>query len=352
MQPEPAVYTVPTARMRQGDFGEFTTQIFDPFTATGTNATRTAFNNNVIPSGRINPVAAAYVAMYPEPNRPGTASNFATNGLRPYNYNAGMGRIDHNISASSRLYATVYFNKRQEDRYNWAQDAPNAPGGVINGFAVTRGFDYRSNVGFTGGYTYVISPSTVLDFRASGTRFGEYRDPAQTFDPAKLGFSQTAVQLMGGYQYLPLFTIGSFSTTNANSTIASLGSQRSDWNQGFNRPMWTTSIAPTLTKIWSDHSVRMGYDYRAQTLDDREPGVPRRTLRVQRRVHARQQRGRAERSRAVVRAAAAGAPDGRDSRRRVGRRRGQPVRDRLARQVPAVLSRPVRAGRLARSAAG
>ena len=264
VQPEPAVYTVPTMRMRQGDFGEFTTQIFDPFTATGTNATRTAFANNQIQPGRINPVAAAYVAMYPEPNRPGTASNFATNGLRPYNYNAAMGRIDHNINASSRLYATVYYNKRQEDRYNWAQDAPNAPGGVINGFAVTRGFDYRSNLGFTGGYTYVMSPTTVLDLRASGTRFGEYRDPAQTFDPAKLGFSQTAVQLMGGYQYLPLFTIGSFSTTNANSTIASLGSQRSDWNGGFNRPMWTTSFAPTLTKIWTDHSVRMGYDYRVQ----------------------------------------------------------------------------------------
>ena len=34
-------------------------------------------------------------------------------------------------------------------------------------------------------------------------------------------------------------TIGSFSTTNANSTIASLGSQRSDWGDGFDRPMTT-----------------------------------------------------------------------------------------------------------------
>ena len=91
--------------MRQGDFGEFTTQIFDPTTATGTNGARTAFTNNVIPSGRINPVAAAYAALYPEPNRPGTAANFATNGLRPYNYHAAMGRIDHNLGASSRLTA-------------------------------------------------------------------------------------------------------------------------------------------------------------------------------------------------------------------------------------------------------
>ena len=136
---------------------------------------------------------------------------------------------------------------------------------MIDGFAVTRGFDYRSNFGITGGYTRVHSPSTVLDVRVSGARFGEYRDPAQTFDPATLQFSSTALQLMRGYEYLPLMTIGSFSTTNANSTIASLGSQRSDWNGGFDRPMTTLSIAPTVTKIWGDHSIRTGYDYRAQT---------------------------------------------------------------------------------------
>jgi hypothetical protein len=44
--------------MRQGDLGEFTTSIYDPLTATGTNGTRTAFANNVIPTGRVNPVAA------------------------------------------------------------------------------------------------------------------------------------------------------------------------------------------------------------------------------------------------------------------------------------------------------
>ena len=34
--------------------------------------------NNVIPAGRINPVAAAYAAMYPQPNRPGTVGNYFT----------------------------------------------------------------------------------------------------------------------------------------------------------------------------------------------------------------------------------------------------------------------------------
>ena len=275
VQPEPASYTVPTERMRAGDFGEFGNQIFDPFTATGTGGTRTAFANNVIPAGRINAVAAAYAALYPLPNRAGTVSNYFTNQLRPYDYNAGMGRVDHNFTSNSRLFVTGYWNKRQEDRYNWAQDALNATeGGKIGGFFVTKGFDYRTNIGLTGGYTSALSPRLLLDVRTSWARFGENRDPAEEFDPASLGFSSTAVQLMGGFKYLPLMTIGSFSTTNENSTIASLGSRRSDFGNGFNRPMDTISAAPTLTKMWGDHTSRAGYDFRAQRWVIENDGFP------------------------------------------------------------------------------
>lgn len=265
VQPEPASFTVPTEKMRAGDFSEFGTQIFDPATATGTTATRTAFVNNSIPTARINPVAAAYAALYPAPNKPGTNLNYFTNQLRPYDYNSGMGRVDHNFTSNDRLFVTSYWNKRREDRYNWAQDAANATdGGSIGGFLVTKGFDYRSNTGVTGGYTSALSPRLLLDVRTSWSRFGESRDPAQEFDPAKLGFSPTALQLMGNFHYLPLFTFGSFSTNNENSTISSLGSKRSDWGNGFNRPMDTWSIAPTLTRIWGTHTSRAGYDWRLQ----------------------------------------------------------------------------------------
>ena len=87
-----------------------------------------------------------------------------------------MGRVDHNFSSANRLFATTYWNKRQEDRYNWAQDATNATdGGVINGFAVTKGFDYRSNTGVTGGYTSALSShAAARRARAAAPRFGEY----------------------------------------------------------------------------------------------------------------------------------------------------------------------------------
>jgi hypothetical protein len=275
VQPEPATYTVPTEKMRRGDLSEFATAIYNPFTAGGTTGARAAFAGNVIPAAMISPVAAAYTSYYPLPNRPGlTENNYFTNQLRPYDYNAWMMRIDHNLNSAHRVFATAYVNKRREDRYNWALEASNATDGAINGFAVTQGFDYRTNLGINSGYTASISNSLLFDARVAYSRFGEYRDPAQTFDPATLGFSSTALQMMAGYQYLPLFTFGSFSTTNSSSTIASLGAQRSDWGDGFNRPMVTLSFAPTLTKIWGAHTARAGYDLRLQQWTVISDGYP------------------------------------------------------------------------------
>ena len=274
VQPEPATYTVPTEAMRRGDFSEFANQIFDPATVTSAGV-RSPFPNNQIPANRIDRVAAAYAALYPLPNRGGTVSNYFTNQLRPYDYNAGMGRVDHNFTDTNRLYVTTYWNKRQEDRYNWADGAANATnGGEINGFLVTKGFDYRTNTGVSGGYTSALSSSVLLDLRGSWSRFGEYRDPAAEFDPASLGFSASAVRAMNGFNYLPLMTIGSFSTTNESSTIASLGARRSDFGDGFNRPLNTYSFAPTLTRVWGAHTPRAGYDFRLQQWEIVNNGFP------------------------------------------------------------------------------
>jgi hypothetical protein len=268
VQPEPSTYTVPTLRMRQGDFSEWSTIIYNPFTATGSTNQRTPFPGNIIPSNLINPIAAAYAALYPEPNQPGLEDNYFTNQLRPYDYQAYLGRIDHNFNSTNKIFISGYYNKRQEDRYNWAKGAPNATGeGEIGGFEVTHGFDNRSNTGAILGYTSTLSSSTILDVRVSYTRFGEWRLPADTYDPASMGFSSTAAQLFGDYQYLPFFTFGGFSTTNANSRIATLGAQRSDWSEGFDRPFTNIAFQPTVSKLWGDHSFRAGYELRYRNWD-------------------------------------------------------------------------------------
>ncbi|HEV7765812.1 MAG TPA: TonB-dependent receptor [Thermoanaerobaculia bacterium] len=266
VQPEPSTYTVPTMRMRNGDLSEWGVSIYDPLTATGSTNARTAFAGGIIPDGRINPVARAYALLYPEPNRDGLENNYFTNQLRPYDYNAFLMRLDHSFSSSDRLFGNGYWNKREEDRYNWALGAANATGdGEINGFEVTHGYDYRSNRGGTLGYTSTRSTSLLFDVVGAWSRFDEYRDPAQEFDLASLGFAQASLAAMEGYNYLPLITFGGFSAgTNADSRIATLGAQRSDYGTGFDRPFTNLSLSPTVNWLYRAHTVRSGYELRDQ----------------------------------------------------------------------------------------
>ncbi len=197
IQPESASYTVPTMKMRTGDLSEWTgVPIYDPLTATGSANTRTAFAGNIIPADRISAIARAYAALYPEPNRPGLEDNYFTNQPRPYDYNAFLLRGDHNFNGANKLFLNAYWNKREEDRYNWAKGAANATGeGEIGGFLVTQGFDYRSNAGATLGYTSMLGNNLMVDVVGAWSQFGEWREPGDEFDPAELGFSQNVVTL-------------------------------------------------------------------------------------------------------------------------------------------------------------
>lgn len=247
---EPAYYTVPSDRMRQGDFSELLAlgiRIYDPNTGT-TN--RTAFANNQIPQERINAVARALMAYYPRANQAGNAdgtNNYFSSQPRSYDYDAVLLRLDQSVGTGHQIFLNGYWNKRTEDRYNWA--------GVVNDFAVTQGFDIRDNLGGTLGYTGVFATNLLGDLRLSMSKFGEARDPAQSFDPASLGFSSSSAALFRGYQYIPRFDISGFAT---------LGSLRSDYTEGFDRPFYNYGAAPTVTLMAGDHTVRGGYDLRVQ----------------------------------------------------------------------------------------
>lgn len=262
VQTEPASYTVPTEKMRHGDFSELLASnimIYDPLTGT-TN--RTPFAGNIIPTDRLNPIALKLLSYYPMPNQPAKSdgsNNYFSDQSRPYKYNATLLRLDHNFTMDQKLALSAYWNKRQEDRYNWA--------GVQNGFAVSRGFDYRTNFGVTTTYTNVLTPDLIGDFRVSYAKWGSWQTPAQTFDPASLGFSAATVALFKGYNYLPRFDIAS-----GGVTYATLGSQRSNYELGTDQPLINFSVAPTVTWALGDHTLRAGYEMRTQKWTLRDNG--------------------------------------------------------------------------------
>ena len=176
VQPEPATYTVPTEKMRQGDFSEFTNQIFDPRDGDQRRRPHRRSPNNHDPggphqSGRRAPTRRCIRCR----TGPAPSATTSPTSCGPTTTTPGWGASITTSTRHNRLFVTGYWNKRQEDRYNWAQDATNATdGGVINGFAVTKGFDYRTNTGVTAGYTVGDARRRCCSTCArSWARFGE-----------------------------------------------------------------------------------------------------------------------------------------------------------------------------------
>ena len=282
---EPQLLTVPTERMRRGDFSELIVNrnnindpnnvvIFNPFDIASVNSsgvvTRRSFgcptsgavtaafpNCNVIPTNLLNPVALAALQYYPLPNTTGSGvgglqNNFFANQNRVQNYRSWLTRLDHRISDSQSISGKYFHSFNPEDRQNWA--------GVVNGFPITQGFEERTNDGGNVNYTNTLTNSMVFDLRVGFNRFEQLRRPAQSFDPATLGFAQASLEAMRGYQYFPRFMIRNLDATR--NTRSTLGAQRADWSEGRTRPFMMGSVQPTMTQIFGNHTARYGYDLR------------------------------------------------------------------------------------------
>ena len=278
---EPQIFTVPTDAMRSGDFSSLIVNrnniadpanvvIFNPFSGvqSGSNVVRSSFgcptsgalpsnsNCNKIPTNLLNPVAVNLVKYYPSPNitgvAAGTQNNFFSNQLRHQDYRAWLTRIDHRISSNQSIFGKYYHSFNPEDRQDWA--------GIVNGFPITQGFEYRTNDGGSIDYTNAMTPNIVLDIRSSLNRFVQERRPAESFDPATLGFAAASLQAMRGYQYIPRMMIRNLDATRP--IRSTLGSTRSDWNEGRIRPFYMFSLQPTLTQVVDNHTLKYGYDLR------------------------------------------------------------------------------------------
>ena len=103
--PEPGPRTVPTQAMRNGDFSALLSQgvtIYDPATARleGGVVVRSPFPGNMIPAGRINPVARQVLTYYPAPNQAGDAqgrNNFFSVNPRTDDFYSVSTRVDHRL---------------------------------------------------------------------------------------------------------------------------------------------------------------------------------------------------------------------------------------------------------------
>jgi len=214
--------TVPTAKMRAGDFSELSASIYDP-----TSAPRAAFAGNLIPAGRIDPIAARLVALYPLPNLPGLANNYASTTMRTQNMDTADFRVDHRFDGNNSLFARYSYN-RVNTFTPGACPIVNGidPNCIVGGIAAGGAFpgpNHTTAKNFVASYIRVFNPTLIGEFKGSynhpdinslpanygknlGTQFGLPNTNVDDLTSGMPLMSTTGFALIGDAQAVPLNT--------------------------------------------------------------------------------------------------------------------------------------------------
>ena len=232
----PAIDSVFTPLMRQGNFSETSTVVRDPLTGV-------AFPGNIIPTNRIAPQAIKGLAYMPLPNGAGLLQNYNVNAAANNRGRQYVGRLDQSIKENNRFFfryitnTTALLNENASPYNGWEQ-----PVGDRN---------------WVVGYTRIFSSSIVNDFR-----YGNQKttiDSLNFFTPGSR-FPATAGTDLG---------IPGYTTSASNPGLPSLGIANympigggsmgsTNWYQNDA----THQISNTTSFLKSAHTIAVGIDSR------------------------------------------------------------------------------------------
>ncbi|HEX5082376.1 MAG TPA: TonB-dependent receptor [Blastocatellia bacterium] len=120
--------SLPTLKMRQGDFSELPVAIYDPLTTVGVPGgfSRTQFRDpsratpsnplglNIIPLNRISAISQVYQSLLPAPTSPGIQNNYLGAVPVAYNNDSFNAKVDYNLTANQRLSGLFTRGKRSQ----------------------------------------------------------------------------------------------------------------------------------------------------------------------------------------------------------------------------------------------
>jgi hypothetical protein len=274
-------YTVPTLKMRQGDFSELCTaglnpatntcnppqganvskgipgQIYDPCGGTagagqgcpGYTGLRTPYPGNVIPNARWSNVARNLLNFpyWATPTGPGVTNNFvryAGSGGSNDQYN---GRVDFALSEKQRIFGRyTQWNSKNVGSQPYGN-------GLISGDPISpEAFKtYQAVVGDT----YLFNPSLIGDIRLSFTRWNYVRTPGTLgYDETQLGFPSYMGTISGLNRVPNSTTVPAIALSNP--TVNGIGT---GYIFSINN---NYVIAPTITKTYKGHTFKAGADLR------------------------------------------------------------------------------------------
>jgi hypothetical protein len=150
--------TVSTDAQRAGNFSGLAS-IYDPATGNPNGTARTPFPGNVIPTARLSPITLQMQALIPEPNLPGTTSNYFDSAPVSFNRDNVDAKINWNRSDKTLLWAKYSVMKAlTTDQFSLG---PAGGIGMINLGGAGTG-DVLMQVVAVGG-VHTFSPTFVVD---------------------------------------------------------------------------------------------------------------------------------------------------------------------------------------------
>ncbi|MBY0503943.1 MAG: carboxypeptidase regulatory-like domain-containing protein [Bryobacteraceae bacterium] len=176
VNPGSSFFSVPTSRMRAGDFSEVPNLIYDPASINAAGE-RSVFPNRQIPASRLSPVGQKVLSFYPTPTLPGVANNFfSQRGGRPSD-NAYSARVDHRFTDRHNIFGRVSWNDRavsQPNHFGNAASPGSGQDGSVNRSA-TLDDTYLAGqwvIHANLGYAYAANPRSALDFPNAAAALG------------------------------------------------------------------------------------------------------------------------------------------------------------------------------------
>jgi hypothetical protein len=259
---------VPAADFTNGDFtslfGSTNPVLFDPDTVAKNGQgvyVRQPFvvggKYNIIPSGRLSPVAVAALKYFPKANIAGACSscnNYQASGAVPGTDWHFDSREDADITQKWHSFLRYSMDHNTYNTFNDFGNVASNGGYGGQGHAWVYSGSFNNTITFT--------PKLVGEFRYGYSRQTSNRVPAGGgFDPSKLGFdanyvAQTAKQL----QIFPHFGFGG-SNNGGFTDLGPLG------YEGLQEDPMAQSINGSLVKIAGAHTLKFGGEFRQLRLN-------------------------------------------------------------------------------------
>ncbi len=291
---KPWILTVPLPKERGGDFtGDprfaavcdpakgVTNCLYDPFSTTGPDANglfhRTPFATPMIPPDRIDPLAAFYLASYPDPNfldplqqGPSGCGNLCNNflgdaGTSQTTHNISI-KVDHTISQKHKLFAEWLFNPSYYTNFKYPWNGPTAQ--TQTGVAGSEPYRTINQIAAVG-LTSTFSPTLVNEARFNFTRQNQIAE----LNPDSVVNNSDVLKHVQGlnfrlfppFQVVPIVTLGD---------IGGFGPQ--PWQNGI-QSVQAFTFLDNVTKILGKHTLKGGLIFRRENnayLDDWGFGLP------------------------------------------------------------------------------